>query len=181
MGTIVPQEIIENRIYLIRGRKIMLDMDLAQLYKVKTKVLNQAVKRNLKRFPEDFMFILTEKDKAEVVTNCDHLSKLKFSYQLPYAFTEHGVAMLSSVLNSERAIQVNIAIMRAFGKLREILSTHKELAHKLSELEHKIEKHDGEIQAIFEAIRQLMTPHLNRPSVGSGFIMNRPQTVDHRP
>lgn len=141
----------------------MLDKDLARLYGVPTKVLNQAVKRNIKRFPEDFMFRLTRIEKEEVVTICDHLTSLKFSSQLPYAFTEQGVAMLSSVLHSERAIQVNIAVMRAFVKLRQILSTHKELAYKLSELEKRIEKHDEEIKAIFDAIRQLMKPLPEKP------------------
>jgi len=155
---LIPQEIIEQKILMIREQKVMLDTDLASLYGVSTKVLNQAVKRNINRFPEDFIFKLTDIEKEEVVTICDHLKSLKFSPQLPHAFTEQGVAMLSSVLKSERAVQVNIAIMRAFVKLRQILSTHKELAHKLSELERKIEKHDTRIQAIFEAIRQLMTP-----------------------
>jgi len=140
----------------IRDKKVMIDRDLAKLYGVSTKVLNQAVKRNMSRFPEDFMFQLTDIEKEDVVTNCDHLKSLKFSYQLPYVFTEQGVAMLSSVLNSEKAIQVNIAIMRAFVKLRQVISTHKGLACKLRELEEKIEKHDTEIRHIFEAIRQLM-------------------------
>ena len=120
MSTIlVPTEAIETRIFLIRGKKVMINTDLAKLYKVQTKVLNQSVKRNIKRFPEDFMFQLTKEEKEEVVTNCDHLSKLRFSPVLPYVFTEQGVAMLSSVLNSERAIMVNIQIMRTFTKLRE--------------------------------------------------------------
>lgn len=151
----VPNEVIEKNIFLIRGQKVMLDKSLAELYGVTTGNLNKAVDRNKKRFPKDFMFRLTSKE----------LSNLRFQFgspswggrrYLPYAFTEQGVAMLSSVLNSERAIQVNIVIMRAFVKLRKILSTHKELAHKLIELERKIEKHDGEIEGIFEAIRQLM-------------------------
>jgi hypothetical protein len=108
MPNIVPVERIENKIFQIRGKRVMLDRDLAELYDVSTKALNQAVKRNLKRFPEDFMFRLTAVEKHEVVTNCDHLKVLKFSPQLPYAFTEQGVAMLSSVLGSERAIMVNI-------------------------------------------------------------------------
>lgn len=158
MGNMMSVEVIASRILEIRGKKVMLDMDLAVLYGVVTKVLNQAVKRNLKRFPEDFMFRLTEIEKAEVVTICDHLKSLKFSPQLPYAFTEQGVAMLSSILNSSRAIMVNIQIMRAFVKLKSILLTHKELANKLNDLEHRVSKHDADIQAIFEAIRQLMAP-----------------------
>lgn len=157
MDPIVPAEVIEQKIYLIRGQKVMLDKDLAALYGVETRVLNKAVKRNIDRFPEDFMFQL----------NNEEFGNLKFHFgtsswggtrKLPYAFTENGVAMLSSVLSSKRAVQVNIAIMRAFVKLREILSTHKELAHKLAQLDRKIEKHDEEIKLIFDAIRQLMAP-----------------------
>jgi len=149
-------EIIASKILVIRGKKVMLDQDLAKLYGVPTKVLNQAVKRNIGRFPEDFMFRLTEIEKEEVVTICDHLKALRFSYQLPHAFTEQGVAMLSSVLNSERAIKVNIQIMRAFVRSRYILSGYKELEIKLKELENKIQEHDVDIRDIFEVIRQLM-------------------------
>jgi len=109
----------------------MLDADLAALYGVATKVLNQAVKRNQKRFPSDFSFRLTETEKNEVVTNCDHLSRLRFSHVLPYAFTEHGAIMLSSVLNSERAMETSVQVVRAFVRLREILSSNRELAHRL--------------------------------------------------
>jgi phage regulator Rha-like protein len=135
----------------------MIDSDLAVLYGVETKRLNEQVRRNIKRFPGDFAFLLTRQEvmilKSQIAT-----SRWGGKRKLPYAFTEQGVAMLSSVLNSERAIEVNIAIMRAFVKLRQILSTNKELAQKLKELEQRIEKHDTEIHAIFEAIRQLMTP-----------------------
>jgi len=155
---IIPVEIIEKKIYLIRGHKVMLSTDLAKLYGVEVRVLVQAVKRNIERFPEDFMFQLSREEydnlKSQIVTSSWGGARRS----RPYAFTEQGVAMLSSVLKSERAIQVNIAIMRAFVKLREILSTHKELAYKLAELERKIERHDEEIKAIFDAIRQLMTP-----------------------
>ena len=152
MEKLIPQEIIEQKIFLIRGQKVMLDRDLARLYGVETKVLNQSVKRNIGRFPQDFMFSLTRK---EILRMSQIVTSLKFSKNIN-AFTEQGVAMLSSVLRSKRAIQVNIAIMRAFVKLRKILSAHKELAYKLSELERRIEKHDKEIRGIFEAIRQLM-------------------------
>jgi len=148
-------ERIENRIYFVRGQKIMIDYDLAKLYEVPTKVLNQSVKRNVKRFPEDFMFKLTKKEKEEVVTNCDHLKALKFSPQLPYAFTEQGVAMLSSVLNSERAIYVNIQIMRTFTKLKSLLATHKDLQKKIEEME---KKYDQQFRVVFDAIRALITP-----------------------
>jgi phage regulator Rha-like protein len=154
-------ESVEQKIFLIKGQKVMLSVHLAELYRVKTKVLIQAVKRNISRFPEDFMFKLTWEETQSLRSQIVTLNKTgrgKHLKYLPYAFTEQGVAMLSSVLNSERAIQVNIAIMRAFVKLRQILITHKELAHKLEQLERKIEKHDADIQTIFEAIRQLMAP-----------------------
>jgi len=153
---VVPVELIEKKIYLIRGHKVMLSTDLAKLYGVEVRVLVQAVKRNIERFPEDFMFQLSQEEyenlKSQIVTSSWGGARRA----RPYAFTEQGVAMLSSVLRSERAIQVNIAIMRAFVRLRQIFSTHKELAYKLAELERKIEKHDEEIKAIFEAIRRLM-------------------------
>ena len=158
MKEIILQETIERKIFLIRGHKVMVDRDLAELYGVPTKRVNEQVKRNIKRFPEDFMFQLTRQEKDELVATCDRFGSLKYSTSNPYVFTEQGVAMLSSILNSERAIQVNIAIMRVFVKLREIISTHKELAYKLDELERKIERHDEEIRAVFEAIRQLMAP-----------------------
>jgi len=166
---LIPQEVIENKIYLIRGYKVMLSMDLAELYGVPVKRLNEQVKRNIKRFPDDFMFQLNEGEykilKSQIATS--RWGGVRRAN--PYAFTEQGVAMLSSVLNSERAIEVNIAIMRAFVKLRQILSTHKELAHKLNELERKTEKHDIEIQGIFEAIRQLMAPSPEKPRRMIGF------------
>ena len=143
---IVPVERIESRIMLIRGQKVMVDSDLAELYGVSTKRLNEQVKRNRDRFPADFMFKLTAKEKAEVVANCDHLQTLKFSPGLPHAFTEHG------------AIEVSVYVVRAFVKLREMLGTHKELAGKLAELEGRVEAHDENITALFEAIRQLMEP-----------------------
>ncbi|HZV47238.1 MAG TPA: ORF6N domain-containing protein [Thermodesulfovibrionales bacterium] len=160
MDSLVPVELIEKKIYLIRGHKVMLDSDLAELYGVATKVLLQAVKRNLNRFPEDFMFLSKYQDVAALRSQIVTLKKGRGEHRkyLPYIFTEQGVAMLSSVLNSDRAVQVNIAIMRAFVKLREMLSTNKELAHKLAQLERKIEKHDDEIKLIFDAIRELMRP-----------------------
>ena len=154
MSDLVPIERIESKIYLIRGQKVMLDRDLAELYGVETFVLNQAVKRNIERFPEDFMFSLTRK---EILNISQIVISLKFSKNVN-AFTEQGIAMLSGILKSKRAILVNIAIMRAFVRLRHILATHKELARKLEELERKVEGHDVEIRSIFEAIRQLMAP-----------------------
>jgi hypothetical protein len=154
----IPVERIEKTILLIRGQKVMLDADLAELYGVETGALNRAVKRNIQRFPEDFMFQITieEAERLRCQTGISKRGRGGRRY-LPYVFTEQGVAMLSSVLISERAIQVNIAIMRVFVRLREMIATHKELAFKLVELEERLEKHDEQIQNIFEAIRQLMT------------------------
>lgn len=170
MGKVIAaQEIIQQKIFLIRGKRVMLDRDLAELYGVSTKRLNEQVKRNFKRFPEDFMFKLTLEEKNGLVANCDRLKVLKFSYRLPYVFTEQGVAMLSSVLNSERAIQVNILIMRAFTRLKELLLTHKELALKIEKLESKYVEHDDKIQAIFDAIKQLLQPQLVEDKKVIGF------------
>ena len=178
---LVPEQVIEPKIFMIRGHKVMLSRHLAELYEVEPKVLIQAVKRNTDRFPSDFMFQLSWKEagslRSQFVTlenGSNELSKRgKYSKYLPYAFTEQGIAMLSSVLRSRRAIQVNIAIMRAFVRLRQIISTNKKLAYKLKELEHKIEKHDEDIQAIFEAIRQLMAPPPIKPKPQIGFHSNR--------
>ena len=152
---IIPHGLIENRIFLIRGHKVMLDFHLAELYGVEAKLLKRAVRRNINRFPHDFMFELTN-EEYDILRSQFGTSSWGGRRYPPYAFTEQGVAMLSSVLHSQSAIHVNIQIIRAFVKLRKILSTHKELAFKLKQLEAKVEKHDGEIQAIFEAIRQLM-------------------------
>ena len=158
MKELVLQPVVEQKIFIIRGLKVMLDRDLAYLYGVKSIVLRQQVKRNKERFPDDFMFQLTE-EEAEIMVSQNVIPSRKYlGGYLPYAFTEQGVAMLSGILHSKRAVQVNIAIMRAFVKLREVLSTHKELAYKLKELEQGIEKHDTDIQNIFEAIRRLMAP-----------------------
>jgi phage regulator Rha-like protein len=167
-NSIVPQSRIENRIFVIRGHKVMLSIHLAELYGVETRALNQAVKRNILRFPSDFMFQISEQE-ANLLVSQNVIPHRKFyGGSLPFAFTEQGVAMLSTVLRGDRAIQVSIAIMRAFVKLREILSTHKEIAFKLKHLETKVEKHDEEIQAIFEAIRRLMAPP-DRPKRPIGF------------
>ena len=149
---------IQSAILLIRGQRVLLDRDLAVMYGVTTGNLNKAVQRNLSRFPADFMFQLTADEADSLRFQIGSLQRgLHFKY-LPLVFTQEGVAMLSGVLRSPRAEQVNIAIMRAFVRLRETLSLHKELAHKLSELERKIENHDENIRTLFEAIHQLMTP-----------------------
>ena len=159
MADIIPQEIVENKIYLIRGHKVMIDSDLASLYGVRTKNLNKAVKRNIERFPDDFMLKLSSDEFKSLRFHSGTSNKGRGGRRyLPLVFTEQGVAMLSSILQSKRAIQVNIAIMRVFVRLKQILSTHKDLSHKLDELERKTEKHDSEIRTIFEAIRQLMAP-----------------------
>ncbi|PYJ01688.1 MAG: DNA-binding protein [Verrucomicrobia bacterium] len=148
---------ITHRILNLRGQKVLLDRDLAVLYGVETRALNQAVKRNIDRFPEDFVFTLSREEIERISQTVTSSSSLKFSKQVR-AFTEEGVAMLSSVLNSDRAIKVNIAIMRVFVKLRETLETNRELAKKFAELESRVGKHDEEIAAILEAMRQLMAP-----------------------
>lgn len=163
---LIAIERIEHAIYLIRGEKVMLDRDLASLYGVETKILNRAVKRNLPRFPSDFMFQVTT-DEADVL-RCQIGTSKKGSggrRYLPYVFTEQGVAMLSSVLNSERAVLVNIEIMRAFVKLRQMLASNAELSRRLDELESK---YDKQFKTVFDAIRQLMTPPV-RDSKEIGF------------
>jgi hypothetical protein len=155
---IVRAEQIESRILLIRGQKEMLDRDLAALYGVKPIALRQQVKRNKDRFPKDFMFQLTAAEAESLLSQSVIPPRRSLGGFMPYAFTEQSVAMLSSVLRSKRAVHVNIQIMRAFVKLREMLATHRELARKLPQLEKRIEGHDEEITAIFEAIRQLMEP-----------------------
>ena len=157
---LIPVERIERAILLIRGQKVMLDRDLAELYEVSTKRLNEQVRRNIRRFPKDFMFQLNKGEfeiwRSQIATS-NPAVKMGLRRK-PYAFTEQGVAMLSSILNSERAIDVNIAIMRAFVHLREILASHKDLAEKLEELQLKLGEHDEKFELIFEAIRQLMAP-----------------------
>jgi hypothetical protein len=166
--SLIPVERIERSILLIRGQKVMLDRDLAQLYGVETRALNQAVRRNIDRFPEDFMFRLTREEIMRIsqfVISSAHLGvkTLKFSKNV-MAFTEHGVAMLSSVLNSPRAVQVNIQIMRTFVKLREIISHHKDLARRLDDLERK---YDAQFKVVFDAIRELMkTPESKKRPIG---------------
>jgi hypothetical protein len=142
----------------------MLDADLAALYGVSTRVLNQAVKRNRERFPEDFMFRLTPAEKAEVITSCDHLRPLRFSPSLPHAFTEHGAIMLASLLNTRIAVQASVQVVRAFVRLRRILASHGDLARKLEELE---KRYDAQFRVVFDAIRELMAPpEKGRRSIG---------------
>ena len=155
---IVKTERVESMIRLVRGHKVMLDSDLAELYGVTTGNLNKAVKRNADRFPDDFMFQLAEDEYRALRFQSGSLKRGQHSKYLPHVFTEQGVAMLSSVLRSPRAVQVNIQIMRAFVRLREFLLMHQELAGKLAELERHLQTHDKQIKSIFEAIRQLVAP-----------------------
>jgi len=177
MTTTVPIESIVSKIVFIRDEKVMLDRDLAELYGVETGALNRAVKRNTERFPEDFMFQVTG-EEAEVLRCQTGISKHGRGGRryLPYVFTEQGVAMLSSVLNSKQAIDVNIAIMRAFVQLRKMIASNTKLARKLAELEQHLESHDEQIQAIFEAIRQLMTPPA-KPRKKIGFEVKEKQAA----
>jgi len=169
----VSEHIILNKIYIIRDKKVMIDRDLAEMYGVETRVLNQAVKRNSERFPEDFMFRFNEQDfenwKSQVVIS----NKEKMGIRnMPYAFTEQGVAMLSSVLNSKQAIQVNIQIIRIFTKMRELLLSHKEVLLKLNQLEKKLTQHDDDIAAIFNVLKQLLSPK-NKPTQKIGFKIGK--------
>lgn len=152
-------EVIQERIFIIRGKKVMFDRDLAELYGVETKVLNQAVKRNIERFPEDFMFQLTKEETAFSRSQFVTLNRGQNIKFLPYAFTEHGILMLSSVLNSKKAIAVNIQIMRTFTKLRELMIVHKDLRVKIEELERK---YDSQFKVVFNALRRLIDPPRKR-------------------
>ncbi|MEO8300103.1 MAG: ORF6N domain-containing protein [Burkholderiales bacterium] len=171
---------IESRILVVRGHKVIIDADLAALYDVPTKRLNEQVKRNAERFPYDFMFQLSAAEKAEVVANCDHLAKLKFSKALPYAFTEHGAIQAANVLASPRAVEMGIYVVRAFVRLKQASASYAELAKRLAELEEKTEglamNHDtfsrntrNQLKQVFDALRELMTPP-DPPKRPIGFI-----------
>jgi len=166
----IAVDVVTGMILVIRGKRVMLDRDLAKLYGVKAIALRQQVKRNKERFPEDFMFRLNSKE-SEMLVSQNVIPGVKyFGGFLPYVFTQEGIAMLSSVLTSSKAIRVNIAIMRAFVKLRQIMSSHKELAEKLEDLERKYQLHETDIQVIFEAIKKLIEPPDEPP--GQRFSMN---------
>jgi hypothetical protein len=164
--TVIPPERIERAILQIRGIRVMVDADLALLYGVTTKSLNQAVKRNKDRFPEDFMFQLTLEEKVEVVTNCDHLSRLRFSPVLPYVFTEHGVLMLSNILNSERAVRVSVQIIRTFVRLREIITSHVDLARKIEQMEKNTTVNSGSYSRPYAGSWLLRKPGKERSGSG---------------
>ena len=165
---IVPIENITNKIYLIRYRKVMLDRDLAELYGVETKQLKRAVRRNISRFPKDFMFELT-KEEMENLRSHFGTSSWGGPRYLPMAFTEHGAIMVASVLNSERAVEASISVVRAFVQLREILSTNKDLAVKLEKLENKLTEHDEQFSIVFDAIKQLLATDDNKNKQKIGF------------
>lgn len=158
MSNIIPAEIITAKIFEFRGQKVMIDVDLAKLYGVATKRLNEAVKRNAKRFPEDLMFQISPIERDELVANCDRFKKLKHSTALPHAFTEAGVAMLSSVVNSETAIQINLQIIRAFIRLRRMLLDHDALRLAIEGLEKRVGKNERNIQLAINAIQSILTP-----------------------
>jgi phage regulator Rha-like protein len=167
-GTGVADETIIGKIYLIRGRKLMLDRDLAELYGVETKALKQAVRRNMRRFPDDFLFEMSKTElenwRSQIVTSKSDMQGLRYA---PFCFTEQGVAMLSSVLNSETAIEVNIQIIRIFSRMREMLLTHKDILLKLEQLERKVTGHDEDIRVIFTYLKKLLTPPSEpRPRIG---------------
>ncbi len=169
--SLIPVERVERSILLIRGQKVMLSVHLAELYDVETRALNQAVKRNIIRFPKDFMFQLSEDEARQLVSQNVIPHKKYFGGSLPYAFTEQGVAMLSSILNSERAIKVNIEIMRTFVRLRRLLASHAELARKLEALE---KKYDAQFKVVFDAIRELMkAPESKKRPIG--FLVEEPR------
>lgn len=163
---LTPIERIERGILVVRGQRVMIDADLADLYRVPTKALNQAVRRNADRFPPDFMFQLTAEEKSELVTKCDHLRRLRFSPSPPNAFTEHGAVMLASVLNSKVAVETSILVVRAFMRLRQLLASHAELSRKVEALE---KKYDARFRAVFEAIKQLMATDAGSKQKRIGF------------
>jgi len=171
MTTSMPMERITSKIYFIRGQKVMIDRDLADLYGVDTKALKQAVRRNIKRFPADFMFELKSEEEKASRSQFVTLKRGQHSKYLSFAFTEQGVAMLSSILNSDRAIQVNIQIMRAFTKLREMLSTHEDLKIKIEAME---KKYDQQFQVVIEAIKQLLETEA-KPRKKIGFTVKEKQ------
>lgn len=156
--SLVPTELIQSRILVLRGVRVVLDRDLAQLYGVSTKQLNQQIKRNARKFLDDFMFKLSAEEKAEVVTKCDYLRALKYSPVLPHAFTEHGVLQAANVLNSDTATEMSVHVVRAFVRLRQLIVNHKALATKLAELDARVGAHDEQLAALVAAIRQLTAP-----------------------
>jgi phage regulator Rha-like protein len=172
--SLVPNELIASRILLIRDQKVMIDSDIAELYGVTTKRLNEQVKRNISRFPSNFMFELTKEEKNQVVANCDHLEKLKFSPVLPKVFTEHGIMMVANVLTSERAIQVSIQIIEVFIKMREILTDNLNLKLDIEEIKKKLSSHSKNIELVFNYLDELIEKKDNeKPRTQIGYKKDR--------
>jgi len=168
---------LDPLILSIRGQKVVLDADLATLYGVPTKRLNEQVKRNAERFPPDFVFQLSSEEKAEVVANCDHLSRLKFSKTCPYAFTEHGALMAANVLNSPQAVKMSVHVVRAFIKQRELLMAHADVLKKLAQMDAKLMKHDEALRVIWQELQPLVTPASLPPKKEIGFHVRNESTV----
>lgn len=164
-----PNKPIESIILTVRGQKVVLDADLAKLYGVPTRRLNEQVKRNADRFPEDFAFRLTGDEKLEVVTNCDHLSKLKYSPQAPMAFTEHGAIMAATILNSPQAVSMSVFVVRAFVKMREQLAASAEIVKRLAQIDHTLLEHDQVLSVIWQQIQPLLAPAPAGPKKRIGF------------
>jgi hypothetical protein len=160
---------IEPLILMLRGQRVILDADLAGIYGVATKRLNEQVKRNVDRFPADFMFRLTDNEKAEVVANCDHLQKLKFSSQLPFAFTEHGAIMAASILNSQEAVAMSVFVVRAFVQMRERLAANVEILKRLAEIDKTLLQHDQALSTIWQYLQPLLEPPPDPPKRKIGF------------
>jgi len=171
----IPTEIILNKIIEMRGKKVMVDSDLAELYGVTTKRLNEQVKRNIKRFPEDFMFQITKEEKDSVILQFEHLNKLKFSSTLSYAFTEHGAVMLASVLNSDKAIEVNIQIVRVFTEIRELLASNLNLRLEVEKIKKKVDNQDKNIEVIFKYFDELLEQK-EKPRKEIGYKISKEKT-----
>jgi len=165
----LPMEQAVSRILTIRGQRVIIDADLAELYGVPTKRLNEQVRRNRAKFPEDFLFSLTKNEKDELVANCDRFSRLKHSTALPFAFTEHGAVMVATVLNSPRAVEISVLVVRAFVLMRDTLNVHRELAVKVEDLESKVGEHDKTIHAVIQAIQELIRPEVKGDKRPIGF------------
>jgi hypothetical protein len=173
--SLIPVEKVEETILFIRGQNVILDADLARLYGTTTKRLNEQVKRNRERFPEDFMFQLTTEEKAEVVAICDHLSSLKYSPALPHAFTEHGALMAANILKSKTAVSMSIYVVRAFIRMREELTSRRDLEERLSQIEKILLLHDTQLKELFEKIRPLLLNPPEKPKRRIGFEVKEPR------
>ena len=171
MNEIITLDVLQKKIFTIRNTRVMVDRDLAELYGIETKKLNQAVKRNLKRFPNDFMFQLRDDEQKELVTNCDHLKVLKYSSNNAYVFTEHGVTMLASVLNSEKAIEINVQVVRAFIQLRQLVLENNDLTRRVAELEHYFIEYSKDYKEDMKEIHQAIDLLMDRTKPAKiGFI-----------